>query len=358
MKQLLTPLAVIAILLAGCSGADSGAESVGIATTIGQVARMPDVTGMAFGAARDALLDARIDASFVGPDGETFTTVAVSETTIISTSIEAGSIVPNGTAVTVNVDKSEADINALDNAKATAKAIAVASESAKAEAAAKAEALAVRYEFTCSTAENNSSDENAPTFHAAADIWKHQDFTAFQGCFVNIAGEDDESQSHPTLNAQEQDVIDAMAISGGDVSSPVTAYEGILKACSLPPAMDWERSVGLDNARVRAVAIQAAKMCPKAPFIAELQRVADGIPPAAMTDGKYVVGKGIQAGTYQIQLSDGATGVSDCYWERADATGGTIDNDFINFAPQAPTVTVYDGEGFVSERCGTWKKIG
>ncbi|NVM96103.1 hypothetical protein [Arthrobacter wenxiniae] len=142
-----------------------------------------------------------------------------------------------------------------------------------------------------------------------------------------------------------------------DVSELIYAYGEVLQACMQSPRMAWDQvSSGKDH--IQAIAKASVKMCPKAPFIAELQRIADGIPPAAMDDGKYVVGKTIQAGTYQVQLPDGASGVNDCYWERTDATGGTIENDFITFAPQGPSVTVYDGEGFVSQSCGTWKKIG
>ncbi|KRE67762.1 hypothetical protein ASG92_14110 [Arthrobacter sp. Soil736] len=103
------------------------------------------------------------------------------------------------------------------------------------------------------------------------------------------------------------------------------------------------------------------KMCPTAPFVAELKRVANGVPPApktTMTDGTFTVGKDIAEGTYQVQVPKGANGIHDCYWERTAAQGGTIANDFLTFAPQGPVVTIYGGEGFVSKNCGTWTKIG
>lgn len=35
-----------------------------------------------------------------------------------------------------------------------------------------------------------------------------------------------------------------------------------------------------------------------------------------------------------------------------------IANDFVSFAPDGVTVTVYPSEGFESERCAPWTKIG
>lgn len=71
-------------------------------------------------------------------------------------------------------------------------------------------------------------------------------------------------------------------------------------------------------------------------------------------DGRYAVGVDIAAGTYTTIVTPGAAGVSDCYWERTTGAGETIDNDFVSLAPQGVTVTVRDGEGFVSEGCGAW----
>lgn len=72
----------------------------------------------------------------------------------------------------------------------------------------------------------------------------------------------------------------------------------------------------------------------------------------AFPNGKYIVGQDIAPGTYTI-----STRVSDCYWERSDAQGNTIDNNFISVAPSV-TVTIgpTDG-GFTSERCGNWKMM-
>lgn len=72
----------------------------------------------------------------------------------------------------------------------------------------------------------------------------------------------------------------------------------------------------------------------------------------AFSNGKYIVGQDIAPGTYTI-----STRVSDCYWERSDAQGNTIDNNFISVAPSVTvTIAPTDG-GFTSERCGNWKMM-
>lgn len=78
-------------------------------------------------------------------------------------------------------------------------------------------------------------------------------------------------------------------------------------------------------------------------------------------DGKHIVstapspmgtyGSDIQQGTYRSP-----TKTSDCYWERTNGGGSTLANDFVSFAADGITVTIYAGEGFVTEGCGTWSR--
>jgi hypothetical protein len=76
-------------------------------------------------------------------------------------------------------------------------------------------------------------------------------------------------------------------------------------------------------------------------------------PLSSFTDGTYTVGVEINPGKYKT-----TTPAKDCYWERTSASGETISNDFVNFAPTGATVTIRDTDaGFVSERCGTWKRV-
>ena len=71
------------------------------------------------------------------------------------------------------------------------------------------------------------------------------------------------------------------------------------------------------------------------------------------SDGLFKVGEEIEPGIYQTELS-----VSDCYWERVDESGNTIDNNFIVGAPQARVTVSSSDFGFTSRGCGSWKKVG
>jgi hypothetical protein len=69
--------------------------------------------------------------------------------------------------------------------------------------------------------------------------------------------------------------------------------------------------------------------------------------------GVREVGTQLQPGTYR------ATGdIENCYWERLDAAGGTIDNDFVLAATQVE-VTVEASDFSLSTRgCGEFVKVG
>lgn len=60
----------------------------------------------------------------------------------------------------------------------------------------------------------------------------------------------------------------------------------------------------------------------------------------------------VQPGTWRTVDST----VSDCYWERGDANGNIIDNNFITFSPGV-TVTIAPTDAtFVSRGCGNWQR--
>ena len=73
-------------------------------------------------------------------------------------------------------------------------------------------------------------------------------------------------------------------------------------------------------------------------------------------DGRYTVGHKpgmVKPGIYRV-----AGPLRDCYWERSTGNGSIIDNQFITYAPSGTRVTVSTGEGFTSERCGRWERVG
>lgn len=70
-------------------------------------------------------------------------------------------------------------------------------------------------------------------------------------------------------------------------------------------------------------------------------------------DGSFVVGLDIPEGTYRTIN----TSIRECYWERSTGSGEIIENDFVTFAPEGVSVTVFNGEGFTVHGCGRWGPI-
>lgn len=101
---------------------------------------------------------------------------------------------------------------------------------------------------------------------------------------------------------------------------------------------------------MRADAYGALSLCPKAPHAALLRQVATT---EKIDSGTHTVGQDMEPRTYRTK-----PGAKDCYWSRTNSGGNIIANDMVGFAPAGVAVTVYPGEGFESERCGVWTKIG
>ena len=104
----------------------------------------------------------------------------------------------------------------------------------------------------------------------------------------------------------------------------------------------------------KRIVLAVQYICPQ--FQAALSAtVAGHHPPLSyFGDGTYKVGVDIIPGTYQT--ADQA--VQNCYWERTDANGATIDNGFVPGSPQVRvTIRAFDF-GFHSKGCVQWQKVG
>lgn len=76
-------------------------------------------------------------------------------------------------------------------------------------------------------------------------------------------------------------------------------------------------------------------------------------PKTTFSDGTFLVGKDIAAGTYRTD------GSSNCYYERLSSTSGGFDSIIANDNPRGQvviTVAVSDA-AFKSQRCGTWSLV-
>jgi hypothetical protein len=111
-----------------------------------------------------------------------------------------------------------------------------------------------------------------------------------------------------------------------------------------------------------ATARGALVLCPDHPRAAEIQANIDAVQGEAdalaagelAPEGKHLVGKDIQPGTWQTQADQ----VTDCYWEISDAQGEIIDNNFISIAPKLTIEIPSSAAGFTNTGCGTFVKIG
>lgn len=70
-------------------------------------------------------------------------------------------------------------------------------------------------------------------------------------------------------------------------------------------------------------------------------------------DGTYRVGDDVKAGTYVVESDVPFEG---CYWERLDASGEIIENNFVNGGFRVEVTISSSDYSFSAERCGEWRK--
>lgn len=76
---------------------------------------------------------------------------------------------------------------------------------------------------------------------------------------------------------------------------------------------------------------------------------------AAVGDGVHQVGDGpglMLPGIWKMDIPDDLG----CYWERHDAGGNLIENEYLTTGPSSATITT--GETFISQHCGGWRRVG
>ncbi len=200
--------------------------------------------------------------------------------------------------------------------------------------------------FECSDEKYGLGDLEE-TFHSLDEVWASANYEEFLECSVEATNPD----SYKPTKAEKK-VIAIVNEHFDGREEDHYAYANALEECAVPrgPKNSAEWAGGVQKFLEAAVLV-----CPDAKHAKEMTAWARG---EKFDDGTYVVGKTIPAGAYQVQLGKGSNGLHDCYWSRTNATGDIIANNFIDFAPQSPVVQVYAGEGFVSEGCGIWAKVG
>ncbi|QGV70177.2 DUF2510 domain-containing protein [Clavibacter nebraskensis] len=103
----------------------------------------------------------------------------------------------------------------------------------------------------------------------------------------------------------------------------------------------------------------ALTICPDHPNAADVRARVDSslAEEAALAEGRAFgagvkrIGQDVQPGTY---VTEGE--LDGCYWERTDAAGEIIDNNFISSGLRAEVVIRSGDYSFTSTSCGTWRK--
>lgn len=329
--------ATVGLLLAGCEAPASQPTESASPTPSVAPKKVPDVAGKSFSDARSLVRTAGIVYEVVGSDGVKFTETPENTAVVVSSDPASGENLQPGAVVTFKINGTQAEATAAAAAKEAARV------------------RSLRYSFKC------SASESAITAKDNKSFTKLQEIPRLKSCDLHVGGK--WYMDRYDLEPDEAAVVKQIGVDGGDASAPYMAYGSVLLLCAVPPKDGWDHRYGEypTGPKIKAVAKAAATMCPDAPFADELVRVAGGVAPApktSMEDGTFVVGKDIAEGAYQVSVPAGANGVHNCYWERTGPQGSTIENDFISFAPQGSVVTLYAGEGFVSQRCGSWTKVG
>lgn len=283
---------------------------------------VPDVTGMKFEKARAAMNDAGYYLRALDKNGERWNNIVPDDSIIaVSQKTAPGSVSKEEfIEVTVNTTQQE--------------------HMAAIKAAADEKAIGTRYTYTC-----GMWSSTQPTYKSYKEVWASSDYKFGSDCSVKIGGT--YPSDKPTLIPTEQKLVDFVASKGGDVSGPGYTVGNIMKLCA-KVASDYADQA-LTPAR-KAEAEAALSVCPDAPHAAVLQEAVTAI---KITDGNKIVGQTMEPGSWKTKPA-----IKDCYWSRNTGGGDIIANDFVGFAPDGVTVTVYAGEGFESSRCGTWTKIG
>ncbi|WP_051532950.1 PASTA domain-containing protein [Arthrobacter sp. 9MFCol3.1] len=337
--------ALLVAALTACGGGAQQAASSGDAAAAKNSRTVPDVIGKELVEARNSDLKDFV-VNLFGKDGNKWLGYLPDNVTIVSTDPAAGSVTDKADIdVTVSVTEAEA-------AEADQKAQAQATEAAKmfdakAQEAAAAEKLAARYTFDCSDTYSTSAGTQG-IYKTLKQVWAAPEYKTSRTCRVEIDGE--AAYGAKSLLPNERAVADVVvAHGGGTYDSPAGDFGTALELCAKPP-VDYADRVGGRPSATRADAYGALALCPDAPHAELLRQVATTI---KVGDGTNVVGKDMEPGTYRTK-----PGVKDCYWARSTGGGDIIANNFVGFAPNGVTVTVYAGEGFESQRCDVWTKIG
>ncbi|MFJ5862459.1 PASTA domain-containing protein [Pseudarthrobacter sp. NPDC092439] len=290
---------------------------------------VPDLKGKSVSNARSLLNNAGLSANIFGTDGKEWVSSVPDNSVKVVSTVPAGGSATTNKEIRVNVDSTETE------------------NTARAAAAAEAAALAARYTFICT---DDFISGDSVEYKSLKEVWASPAYKDKNSgpCRLEIDG----LSAYEVENLLPKEAAIAKVIAshgGGSYGSPAGDFGTAMEMCAKPASDLADQVSGVPGA-LQADAYGALALCPKAPHAALLRQVATTI---KVGDGTRTVGKDMPPGTYQTR-----PGAKDCYWSRTDGGGNIIDNNFVGFAPDGVTVTVFPGEGFESNNCPVWTKIG
>lgn len=107
-------------------------------------------------------------------------------------------------------------------------------------------------------------------------------------------------------------------------------------------------------ARSKTLDAKAAALAERTSAVAARERAVSGeearIEASTFSDGSYLVGTDIPAGSY---VADGGNGAG-CYWARMNGSNTDILDNHLSSGGQV-RATIYDGEIFETRACGEWR---
>lgn len=196
------------------------------------------------------------------------------------------------------------------------------------------------FEFTCSSLDFSKSE----TYQKYSEAWSDSDI--YPNCEATLV-------SGTVFTGVEIAAFEASKYK--EISSLDTLYS----LCAETTDLYFLTSQGLSDSQADELSGMLT-LCPDHPSYDVLTEkltgykdwVAGGSIKTGFGPGLYMVGSEIQPGTYITTQR-----VDDCYWERQDSSGRTIENDYILAAPSA-TVTISDSDiSFLTEGCGRFEIV-
>lgn len=135
---------------------------------------------------------------------------------------------------------------------------------------------------------------------------------------------------------------------------------GIGPGMTAPQFLAESRLVGVPGSIAGRAAVLAVQiLCPDQQPALD-QALSGNYPVAkhtAFPDGTYRVGVHIDPGTYRSAMLTPQGVITDCFWERGDAAGNTLDNDFVVGATEIIVTIQATDAVFTTSGCPAWTRV-